>query len=319
MDKRQLHLISLGALLLSVICWGLAPVATRYLLEYLTPMHLLIARFCVASLLFLLLLIPLQRKKWTKKDLLLLLFCSLTGIIGYNVSITFGIHFIPAGTASLVIATESIWIALLSILLFHERLHWTVVAGLLMAFTGVGILLGWTALSASPNTLEGVSLTLLGAIMWSIYTVSIRSLSRRHGSLTCTGITTIIGTIPLLFFSDATLVSHLTVLSTTAWVAFFLLAIGSTVVATWLWNHGLKNVSSSQAGLFLYLIPFISVTAASMFLGEAISLNTILGGVLIVGGVILAQAQQFINMMAHHPTPQPSDTGSITPIQSKNV
>jgi drug/metabolite transporter (DMT)-like permease len=314
MNKRQHHLISLGALLLAVICWGLAPVSTRYLLKYLNPLHLLILRFCVAALLFLPLLVTAYRKRWTRNDLLLLLVCSLTGIIGYNVLVTFGIHFIPAGTAGLIIATEAIWIALFSVLLFHERLHWTVIAGLFLAFIGVGILLGWTAFSSSISVLEGFGLTLLGAIMWSIYTVLIRGLSRKYGALLCSGITTIIGAIPLLFFSDGSLFSHLTTLPLTVWGAFFLLAIGSTVIATILWNYGLKSIPVSQAGLFLYLIPFISVTAAGIFLRESISPGMLLGGVFIIIGVVLAQLQLFTKSTLHTHIPDSLDKEPATPI-----
>ncbi len=318
MHKRQSPLISLGALLLAVICWGLAPVSTRYILNYLNPIGLLIPRFCLASLLLLPFCVRFWRTQWVRKDLLLLLFCSITGIIGYNVPVTFGLHFIPPGIASLIIATESIWIVLLSMFLFHERPHWTMIIGLLLAFVGVGILLGWTVVGSSASVLEGFGLTLLGAIMWSIYTVSIRSLIRKYGSLLCTGLTTVIGTIPLLFFADSALAHRLTALPVAAWFAFFLLAIGSTVVATVLWNYGLKKIPGSQAGLFLYLIPFVSVIAASVFLGEVISPGVILGGLFIVGGVVLAQIQQLRKAMSHTPVQDPSDQGYVAHIQSEN-
>lgn len=44
---------ALGAVLLAVIAWGLAPILIRYLVGQLLPLTLLLARFSLASLLFL--------------------------------------------------------------------------------------------------------------------------------------------------------------------------------------------------------------------------------------------------------------------------
>src|SRR5579885_1877482 len=45
---RVTFLSAVGALLLAVICWGLAPVANRYLLVSVSPLHLVVLRFVVA-------------------------------------------------------------------------------------------------------------------------------------------------------------------------------------------------------------------------------------------------------------------------------
>ena len=44
-----------------------------------------------------------------------------------------------------------------------------------------------------------------------------------------------------------------------------------------------------QSGLFLYLIPLVSVVGGALYLHEVILPQTILSGLLIVGGVAMAQ------------------------------
>jgi drug/metabolite transporter (DMT)-like permease len=78
--ERTTFLTAIGALLLAVLCWGLAPVANRYLLASLSPLHLLILRFVVASVLFVPNALQVRRQRWSRSGGLLALFCGLANI-----------------------------------------------------------------------------------------------------------------------------------------------------------------------------------------------------------------------------------------------
>ncbi len=51
------------------------------------------------------------------------------------------------------------------------------------------------------------------------------------------------------------------------------------------WYDALKVLTASQVGVFLYLEPFVTAIAAALLLGESLVFGTLLGGVLILGGV----------------------------------
>jgi drug/metabolite transporter (DMT)-like permease len=136
----------------------------------------------------------------------------------------------------------------------------------------------------------GAGLTLLAAMMWAGYTLGVRSLSRRYGALTCTGMTTIFGALPLLLWSSVQPpFAGVIELPLAGWAAFLLLAVGSTIFANILWNYGVARMPGTQAGLFLFLIPFTSVLGGSIFLHELITPVTVVGGLLIISGVSIAQ------------------------------
>jgi drug/metabolite transporter (DMT)-like permease len=285
-----------GALLLAVLCWGLAPVATRYLLTSFTPLQLVLVRFSVASLLLLPLLAPLASLRlrshcWRLKEVAWIVFCGITGVIGYNVVVTYGLRIIPASTAGLLIATEPIWILLIAALVLHEQISWPILIGLLLALIGFVLLFGQDFFDPmwSITFLSGVLLILLAALMWSIYTVLVRSLSKDLGARTATALTMVVGTLPLLAFGDNHTWPLLLHLNPTAWLALGFLTLGSTVAATILWNYGVAHATSSQAGLFLYLIPLLSVAGGALFLHERTSVMTLVSGLFIIGGVALAQ------------------------------
>src|SRR5258708_11278428 len=111
--SRRATLLTTGALFLAAFCWGLAPVATRYLLSYFAPLQLVLLRFLIATLLFLPLLIPLRFEWWTRKTVARAFFCGLVGIIGYNVPVAYGLRAIPSGMAGLFCSTGAIRILLL--------------------------------------------------------------------------------------------------------------------------------------------------------------------------------------------------------------
>lgn len=166
--SRGALLLTTGALFLAALCWGLAPVATRYLLAYLSPLQLVFLRFLIASILFLPLLVSLRARRWTLKELAWAVFCGLISVVGYNVTVAYGLRAISSGMAGLLIATEPIWIILIAAFALRERISWTVLVGLLVALGGIALLLGQETFGVawSVATLSGALLVLLAALMW---------------------------------------------------------------------------------------------------------------------------------------------------------
>ncbi len=290
---RAPFLTALGAVLLAILFWGLAPVANRYLLVSISPQHLLFLRFICASLLFTPVILWIRKQRWSRADILRAFLCGLANILGYNVAVTYGLQQLPAGTTAILVATSPLWIALLARIFLHEQLQWPVLVGLLLGIGGVAMLVGWTILQPEHNgahflTLE-VGLVLFSSVMWAIYTIAVRPLSRKYGALVSTGLTTIFGSFPLILFWDSHLTSTFRTLSLPAYIAFTLLVLGSTIIATILWNYGVARLPGAQAGIFLNLPPFVSVIGGSFFLREHITSSVLLSGCIIILGVIVAQ------------------------------
>jgi drug/metabolite transporter (DMT)-like permease len=289
---QKVSLAALGSLLCAAICWGFAPVATRYTLGTLAPLQVLLLRFGLSSLLFLPLLFAIRKHGWSPQDNWRIIACSFCNVIGYNTATTFGLRWLPASTASLLIATSPIWIALFSVLLNKERIRGLLVAGLLLSLSGSLLLTGGNALSGTQwqaSALFGALLVLLGAMMWGLYTVLARPLSLKYGATFSTGISIVFGTLPLFLFWNPHLLPQLQRLSPLVWFAILFLVLGSTMLGMLLWNYGVARIASAQAGLFLYIVPVVSVSGGALFLHERIGTTIWLSGLLIIAGVVLAQ------------------------------
>jgi drug/metabolite transporter (DMT)-like permease len=292
----------MAAITVAVVLWGLAPVATRYLVLAVDPLGSLALRFAICSVCYLPLAPWLQLGEWNRRHLWLLLACGLVGILGYNVPMTLGIRDVQAGFAGILLATEPLWIALLSVLVLKQKLTAPLAWGLGVAFLGVITLSAGNGVAVDGSMLGGAALVLLGAFMWGAYSVAVGPLVRRYGALRVSAMTMWIGTVPLVAFTLASMVTAGRDLTTTGWVVLCLYALGPNLVGMLLWNYGLSRVPGTRAGLMLNLYPVVSVLGGFLFLDEPVTAAAVVGGGLVIAGLILSQ-DPFRRSPAPRPTP----------------
>ncbi|MCF8566108.1 DMT family transporter [Alicyclobacillus tolerans] len=280
------------ALLLSAVTWGLAPVANRYLVGFIPPLHLLFLRYVLTSLFFLPVLFRI-RVRLTSREVVRLSLSGLIGIVAYNASVVFAAQWVPAETMGLVIGTEPLWMAVLAVLFLKQRLKKTVAFGMLLSAAGLVVLTQWASPSGTAHShvnhlyLLGIGLLLFGALMWVTYSMVLRPLSHSHGALAASAFSTVMGTLPMVLLISHSLFVTIASLSAFAWLILVTWSI-LNAAAIWLWNYGLSWVNPVPAGLFLYLIPAIGVAGGHVLLHESLTTRILLGGALTVAGVIAA-------------------------------
>lgn len=281
--------VAFAAILVAVVLWGLAPVATRYLVLNADPLGVLGIRFALCSLCYLPVLpwLKLGTVSWNRRTLFLLAACGIVGVVGYNVPMTLGIRDVHAGFAGILLSTEPLWIALLSVVVLKHRLTAPLAWGLAVAFAGVVTLSVGNGLTVSTSMFGGAALVLLGAFMWGAYSVAVGPLVRRYGALRVSAVTMWIGTVPLLAICAPGMLS--TSLDATGWLVLFLYGLGPNLIGMLLWNYGLSRVPGPQAGLLLNLYPVVSVTGGVTLLDEPLTAMTVTGGLIVLAGLLLSQ------------------------------
>ena len=70
------------------------------------------------------------------------------------------------------------------------------------------------------------------------------------------------------------------------------MAIISGTLAFWLFNKAQKSIEIGEQSLFAYLYPIFSLPLAVLWLGEKISTIHIIGGVIIIIGVVIAEIKK---------------------------
>jgi drug/metabolite transporter (DMT)-like permease len=277
----------------AVAVWGLAPVATRALVVHVAPLPLLVIRMCGASLVLLPWAVPACRKL-TIRAAGRLIAAGLLGIVGYTLPVTAGLRWLPASTAGLLLASEPIWVMLLSRAFLAERRPGRAWAGSAIALAGVALLAGPAAVTGAsgPRALAGAGLVLAGTLAFGAYTIIVRPLSQAYGAWPATAASTVVGTIPFLAFGGTISAGHLAHLPPPAWGELAFLALGSSVAGMVLWNHAVAAAGSARVSQLLYLEPVVSVAGASALLGERVTFAMAGAGLLILAGVALAGSGQ---------------------------
>ena len=300
--------------LTAVLMWGLSPVATRALVLQVAPLPLLVLRFIVAGVVIVPLSVPLLRRlQWSSVPRMAA--AGLLGMVGYNLPVTIGLAWVPASTAVLLLATEPIWILLLSRVFLAERVPRWSWAGAAVAAAGVAVLAGPGILSGGPGgpggsggpggpgrSLAGIGLVLLGTALFGAYTIVLRPLSEQYGAVPAAATSTLAGALPYLAFAGTLAPGALARLPAAAWGELAFIALGATAAGLLLWSVAVARIGSARAGLLLYLEPVAGVTGAAVLLGERLSAGLAAGGLLVMLGVALAWWAQR-RSPASRPTP----------------
>ena len=282
---------AVGAGLVAVTLWGLAPVATRAAVGHLSPLPLLLIRMAAASLVLLPWAWPVfQRLRPRSAGRLLA--AGILGLVGYNLPVTAGLRWLPAATVGLLLATEPVWVMVLGRVFLGERGGVRSWVGSAAALAGVAVLAGPGAISAACGyrALAGTGLVLAGTLAFAAYTIVARPLSREFGAVPATAASTVTGSVPYLAAAGMLPGAGLGHLGPAVWAELAFLALGSTAAGLLLWNVAVLAGGTTQVSLLLYLEPAVSVLGAVLFLGERVSLTMIGGGLLILTGVAIASS-----------------------------
>jgi drug/metabolite transporter (DMT)-like permease len=259
----------------------------------MSPVFLGFLRFLVATPLMI--LIALLGKKSFRiplKELPWLIVLGLTGVTLLYLFQFFGIQYTNAPTASVLINTNVIFIAILSGIFLKETMTKKRVAGIVLSFIGVFVIM-FSDIVQQPLALSnlffiGSILMLLSAFCWALYTyVGKRLLDTYDGTV----ITTYAFMLGALFYLPLVATDIIPVVQTTSfseWLAVLYLALACSVFGYLGWYYALKHSDASKAAVFLNFIPLFTIIM-SFFLGTPLTWFLLLGAALIIYGVYLAQ------------------------------
>ena len=266
----------------------------RYVTGEVTPFLLATIRWgAVAAILSPLLyihrdtVVPLLRAEW--KRLAVLGFLGM-GICGGGIYLA--LKYTTATNGTLIYTTSPVLIILLERLFLGRRSHFREMAGTLIAFLGVAVIVLRgsleTALSLSFNI--GDLLVFAGAISWAGYSILYRSEPVRYvGNMPLFALVAIFGALsnlPIALWEMA----QGDALPTQAhsWAAIAGIVLISSLLAFSTFQYGVRALGASIAGVFMYLLPPYGVGLAILLLGEEFHSYHAAGIALVMAGVITA-------------------------------
>ena len=288
--KMRGKIAGVAALLFAVSVWGLVPVATRFLVLDVQPQTVMILRVFPAGIIGLLVVIhmgvrPMPWTAWTR-----IIAAAVIGNVGYQVLSIFGAQYIPASWMGMLFGLEPVFVALFAVILAGDRITTSLVAGMGLALIGTAaLMLGNVIAPAEDVGILGIILVTLGSMGWGIYTVLIRPVSAEYGSTQVACLTLGISAFPMFLLFTPEFPQAVQVLNLQQWGVVAFVVTFCTFGGTVAWNFALGHMSSSLAGMFLYVQPLVAAIGGIFLLGESLSFTLITGGALIIAGVAIAQ------------------------------
>jgi drug/metabolite transporter (DMT)-like permease len=283
---RSARLLALAGLGATVLLWSSAFVAIRVALRDLDPVELTVGRLLVASAALAVVAPLLGVGRPARRDLVRIVIAGATGMTGYQLLLNTGEVRVPAGTASLLVATFPVLTAVLGGLVLGERLAADQWAGVAVAFTGAGLiaLTERDGLGISPSAL----LVLGAAVCLAAYAVLQKPLLARVSPVAATCHATWAATVLALPLAGG-LPAALGRVTAPGVVALLWLGVGASAVGFVTWAVALRYLSASVAASSLYLGPPLTVLIAWGLLGERPVAVALTGGALCLVGVLLTQ------------------------------
>lgn len=275
--------------MLAVLFWGASFIATKYLLDELTPETIISMRLILA-ILFLLMIALFQKRDFSinLKSHTYILFLAIIAVFHLWIQVT-GLKFTTASNTGWIIGTAPIFMALLGLFFFKEKLNALKVTGIIIATFGLLLLVG----NGNPTNIDviknkGDLLVLSSAFTWGIYSMVNKKISLNYSPvMTILYLFIMMAIIIIPFTVTETAINSVINLSSVGWIAILFLGLLCSGVSYVIWAYALREMESAKVGAYLYFEPFVTVIAAWIFLNEDITLFMILSGLIITAGVYL--------------------------------
>ena len=271
------------------VFWGASFLFVEILLEYVTPFVVVYLRVAIASALLLIyILIRNIKFQFSRGDLFNLLVMGLLNNVFPFLLIAYGQQSITGGLASILNANTSFMtILLVALFIPNEKLNFHRTIGVLIGILGVILAVDYQNIFQLNNDSVGQYLILLATISYSFAGIWAKlKLQNLPPVVSAAGMLT----MSTIFLSPYILSTHFEELSslnldTLKYALGF--ALICTVFAYFIYFKILESTGAGNLLICTIIIPPSSIILNSIFIGEVINTNEILGLLVIIVGLLV--------------------------------
>jgi len=259
-----------------LLSWGLSWPLMKIALQFMSPYMLSLMRFSVGALFFLLLF---RRPLFSFRMLVAALLNGALFVTVVNIAVNLTAN--PALASSLVYA-QPLFVIIISVSLYREKLHPLQIAGALLAFLGILTAVG------SVNFDAGALLAVFAGFIWATGVLYYKRNLASEDMLSFNASVNFFSAlfmIPVVFSLDNSLSVPLEGI---AWG--LLLALVAQIIGFWLWFISVRDLGPVTAGTISLLVPVVAYVFTYFLMGKIPTSLQLLGSLLTLLGVFIAQA-----------------------------
>src|SRR2546429_4247583 len=289
--RPRLHRATVIFSFLSIyLIWGSTYLAIRYAVETMPPLSTVGLRHLIAGTILLVgCLAKRLRPTWAqvRASIIIGVFFFLIG----HGTLHWAEQKVPSGLASLLIASEPIWVFLLSAVAARQW-HWNgaLLAGIFLGLGGAGLLMGRSALTSVPGMFVGSLAVVISALSWSVGVVYSRRSHLSGNPLLLSALSLLAGSAQLLLVG--TIAGEyrgfsLAAVSMRSWLFLGYLIVFGSVVAFTDYISLMEHYPPTLVATHMLINPIVAVLLGWLFVSEVVTPNVLLSTVMVIGAVML--------------------------------
>lgn len=276
--------------LFTVIIWGGNTIVNIVSVSLIEPSAISFFRWFLAMLILTPFCLPsvIKARKVIRPYLAKLAVLGLLGMV-LNQSLAYYASLTTSATnMSLIISLVPLLSIFIAVPLLGKRLSKLSISGAVISMLGLAYMLGQGDILFifKQTVTQGDSFMLLAAFIYAIYCVLLK---RWKMPLTNWQSVYIQGLFAVLMLCPLWLTSESLIPTSASLPLIAFAAIAASLIAPWMWVKAIDTIGAESSAMFMNLLPVITASLAVVFLGEKLALFHLIGGVMVISGVMLAQ------------------------------
>ena len=270
--------------------WGSTYLGIRYAVETIPPLYTAGFRHLIAGTILLVGALAKGQRPTAAQIRASLIIGVFFFLIGHG-TLHWAETVVPSGLASLLIATEPIWVFLVASAAEKKwRMNLPLFAGVVLGLAGVAVLLGRDTISSKPGMFVGALACLVGAISWSVGIIYSRRSHLSGSPLLLSALSLLSGSVLLLTTGTLLGEAHgfsFSQVTSRSWLALAYLILFGSVIAFTAYNWLMEHYPPTFVATHTYVNPVIAVFLGWWLAGEKVTINVAIAAALVVVAVFL--------------------------------
>lgn len=274
----------------TVVIWGGNAIINKMAASVIEPSAMSFYRWFFAFLLLTPFCLHASIRQWSniKPNLAKIAFLALLGMVlnqslGYYAGLT-----TSASNMSMIISLVPLITIFLSVPLLAKKLSLVTILAALISIIGLAYMLGeGNLLYFFNNPLnQGDALMLIASVVYAAYCVLLKrwKMALSNWVFIYTQVVFAVIFLTPLWLSSTHLSPPVSALPLIAYASIL-----ASILAPWLWVKSIQLIGADNSAMFMNLLPVITISLAVTLLSENLYDYHIIGGMLVITGVIIAQ------------------------------
>ena len=274
---------------LASVLWGTMGVLAKLAYGFgIAPLTLIALRhvFSFGLLFLVLLLFNRGSMRIRRGDLLLFVVFGVFATAFQRIAFFYAVDLTTATMAALLFYTYPVFVTVTASFLLKEKITGRIVSAIVLAFSGVALVVKAYDVSALKVNIVGIVFGLLSSLLFVVYFFVAKKLRREYANWTLTLFGDGIGALmllPVVFVGFPSIV----VFPLELWILILVIAWVPSLLAYLLYSYSLKFVRASKGTILGVMEPLTAAVLSTIFLGENFELLQIVGMALALTGVVL--------------------------------